>query len=441
MISESQALAALPDEGFVRDYVRYAMKVTDGNAAYHVAGALVLLSQVAPHDICVPFATPLYTNLFALSVGPSTDSRKSAGVSLCRGIMEDAGLHDQIGDEPGSREGLVDMLAAEPRSVIFYSEFGDFLAATRFGYLEKLRQAYTNLYDCQPLSRALAGRKQRKVQAPRMSIFGGVTVSQLEYYTIATDWEGGFMGRFFTVYAPRERDYAFQPMDDKVARANVVSRLRGLARIDDVELSVWAGPCLGLSPGAHRCYFDWYKKNAGRKASADEQSKVGLLRAPAMAAKVAVLLSLDAGAVRSKGWHIEEQEMYFATRIMEMHVESVIEVASRLAPNKDLKDRIRVLEVIRAERGPISLGEISRRSKVGLKKRVIDVVQTLEEERLIRRVQTPNGSAGDYFVAVEHDASPDAKIIQLFKDAAQAPTLEGAAEEPTATAGEPSELE
>lgn len=439
MISESQALAALPDEGFVRDYVRYAMKVTDGNAAYHVAGALVLLSQVAPHDLCVPFATPLYTNIFALSVGPSTDSRKSAGVGLCRGVMEDAGLHDQIGDEPGSREGLVDMLGANPRTAIFYSEFGDFLAATRFGYLEKLRQAYTNLYDCQPLSRALAGRKQRKVKDPRLSIFGGVTVSQLEYYTMATDWEGGFMGRFFTVYAPRERDYAFQPMDDREARQKVVDRLRVLTHFDDTDLSVWNGPCLGLSPGAHRCYFDWYKKNAGRKDSADEQSKVGLLRAPAMAAKVAVLLSLDAGTVRSKGWYIEEQEMYFATRILEMHVESVIEVASRLAPNRDLKDRIRALEVIRSEKGPISLGEISRRSKVGLKKRVIDVVQTLEEEKMIRRLATPNGSQGDWFVAVEHDTSPDAKVLQLFRDAAEAPVLEGA--DGAGPASEPTELE
>lgn len=440
MISESQALAALPDEGFVRDYVRYAMKVTDGNAAYHVAGALVLLSQIMPTDLCMPFANPLYTNVFALSVGPSTDSRKSAGISICRDIMKASGLMAQIAEEPGSREALSEILLASPRCVVFYSEFGDFLAATKFGYLEKLRQAYTNLYDCQPFSRALMGKKVKRIEDPRLSIFGGVTVSQLEHYTIQTDWQGGFMGRFFTIFAPRERDYAFQPMDDRVSRQAVVDRLRALAHFTDDDLDVWAGPCEGISPGAHRCYIDWYTALSRKKKRLEEEAKVGLLRANNMVTKVAMLLSLDSGAMRRAAWQIQEQEMYFATRIVELHVESVIEVASRLAPTRDLKDRLKALEVIRAAEGPISLGDISMLSKVGLKKRVIDIVQTLEEEKMIRRLPTPNGAAGDFFVAMEHDTSPDAKIIQLFKDAANVPELEGAPQ-PVAAIGDPVELE
>ena len=50
MIREAEVLAALPPHGFVRTYVEYACQRTDANAAYHLAGALSILTQTVPLD-------------------------------------------------------------------------------------------------------------------------------------------------------------------------------------------------------------------------------------------------------------------------------------------------------------------------------------------------------------------------------------------------------
>ena len=132
MISEQEVWDALPSRGFLRSYVEYASTTTDANIAYHVAAGLSILSQTVPTDFCVPYASPLWGNMFSLIVGDSSKSRKTASINVAQRILRDA-IPGSVGEVPGSQEGLYEGLRAQPRQLIIYGEFGEFLAKAEQG--------------------------------------------------------------------------------------------------------------------------------------------------------------------------------------------------------------------------------------------------------------------------------------------------------------------
>ena len=147
MISEQEAIDALPSQGFVRNYVEYAAQCTDANLAYHIAGALSCLTQCVPPEYAVPYASPIHGNLYSMIVGGSSKSRKTASINIAQRICREA-IIDSIGEMPGSQEGLYESLRGQNRQLIVYGEWGEFLAKAEEGYLMSMKTAYTSLWDC-----------------------------------------------------------------------------------------------------------------------------------------------------------------------------------------------------------------------------------------------------------------------------------------------------
>lgn len=147
MIAEQEVWDALPPRGFVRSYVEYAQGTTDANIAYHVAGALSILTQTVPIDYCVPYASPLWGTMYSLLVGDSSKSRKTAAINVAQRVLREA-VPGSVGEIPGSQEGLYESLRAQQRQLIVYGEFGEFLAKSEQGYMMPLKTTLTNLWDC-----------------------------------------------------------------------------------------------------------------------------------------------------------------------------------------------------------------------------------------------------------------------------------------------------
>jgi hypothetical protein len=375
VIREADVLAALPSSGFVRSYVEYACQRTDANAAYHLAGALSILTQTVPIDYCVPYASPLWGNLFTLVVGDSSKSRKTASINIAQRILREA-LPDVVGEVPGSQEGLYESLRAQQRQLIIYGEFGEFLAKAEEGYLMALKTAFTNLFDGIPIGRALANKRQGAVHDPRLSLLCGVATDLLERHTEQADWTGGFLARFLTFHAEPEREFATPPTDDPIERRKLAQWIAALANPPTPP-----GLCLWLDDAGTAMWHDWDESMRPMRNGANRRVAAACSRTAAIAAKVALLLAWDVGQARSgRDWYVGEKELESALKIASLHLHSVIELGERVTGSRDMRDRRSVLRAISSS--PTPLGVIIRESEL-LKRRVREILDSLLEERTV----------------------------------------------------------
>lgn len=375
MLSETEVWAALPPTGFVRSYVEYASNCTDANVAYHLAGALTCLTQAVPIDYCVPYASPLWGNMFSLIVGDSSKSRKTASINIARRVMHDA-INGCIGETPGSQEGLYESLRSQQRMVVLYGEFGEFLAKAEEGYLMSLKTAYTNLWDGIPIGRALAKTRKGSIDNPRLSLLCGVATDLLERHTEQADWTGGFLARFLTLHAEPEREFATPPIDDFAKRTAVTQHLRQLATAGNPP-----GPCLWLDAAGEKMWNDWYESMRPMRTGANRRVAAACSRTTSIAAKTALLLAWDIGQARSgQPWHVGTTELESALKIADLHLKSVLELGERITGSRDMRDRALVLRFI--SEMPTPIGYVIRQSDL-LKRRVKEIIDTLLEERAI----------------------------------------------------------
>lgn len=376
----------LPNNSFLYNYIRYASQCTDAHKAYHVVCGLGALAQTAPNEYAFPFGSPMFSHIYGLCIGKSTESRKSAGISIAAKMVEEA-IPNALGEAPGSKENLIDALRATPRQLITYGEFGSFLAATERGYMMPLKTVYTEAWDGSTIGRGLVRKSKEQTEAknPRLSLLCGSTLDFLERHTEPADWTGGFMSRFLTVYPDRERTWARPPGAEPEFRAELIKRLAAYndatAMGHEFKAPWWH--CLGFTRDADRMWTEWYSA-LGRRASEANANEVagGIARSHAHALKVALLLAWDAGIPRAgQSWYLPDWVLRPALMITDLHIRSLLRVGENLAASKDMRERQTVLSVISNE--PKQLGQIIRKSKL-LKRRTMEIIETLMEEGAVK---------------------------------------------------------
>lgn len=398
MISEQEVWEALPARGFVRSYVEYASQTTDANVAYHVASAISILTQTVPLDYCVPYASPLWGNMFSLIVGDSSKSRKTASINVAQRVLREA-VQGSVGEVPGSQEGLYESLRAQQRQLIIYGEFGEFLAKAEQGYMMPLKTALTNLWDAIPIGRALANNRRGLVQDPRLSLLCGVATDLLERHTEQADWTGGFLARFLTFHAEPERNYAAPPIDDPMRRGQIVQWVKNLAAPQTAP-----GRCLWLDAHGQQMWGDWWEDMGKTRDRANRRVAAACARSTSIAAKTALLLAWDVGQARSgQDWFVGEAELESALKITNLHLDSVIELGETVTGSKDMRDRRAVLRNI--GHLPTPLGVVIKSSDL-LKRRVMEIIDSLTEERSIR-MERVNGQICYLQTPEEHQALVD----------------------------------
>ena len=376
MLTEKQVADSLPSHGFLRSYVEYASTCTDANSAYHIAGALACLSQCVPEQYAVPYASPIYGNLYTMIVGGSSKSRKTASINIAQRILREA-IPGAIGEVPGSQEGLYEALREHPRQLVVYGEWGEFLAKAEEGYMMPLKTAYTSLWDSIPIGRALASSRKGNIENPRLSLLCGVATDLLERHTEQADWTGGFLARFFTLHAEPEREYSSPPVDDPQRRGEMTRWLTSLA-----STKTAIGPCLWLDDQAKAMWSDWYEGQRPLREGASRRASAACARTSSIAAKLALLIAWDIGQARSGGpWRVSINELEPALKLSNLHLDSVLELGERVTGSRDMRDRASVLRAVADV--PTPVGYILRESEM-LKRRAKEILESLVEERAIR---------------------------------------------------------
>lgn len=375
---------ALPQDSFLRNYVWYGSELTDANAVYHLGAGLSLLTQACPDDLHIRLGSKLCGNLYTLVVGVSTDSRKTSAVQIAREVLDEA-KPGQAAERPGSYEGLVESLRMQPRQWIPYGEFGHFLAETQHGYMNKIKTGLADVYDGNPIGRKLVPGKpgtQRiipPVDKPRLSLLCACTPGFLSRFSEPVDWTDGFFARFFTLQASRARYYVTTPNEVPEHRAWIVQRLARLLN-DPPTMPAICEPFMGETMDLIQEWARWSVSFSRMRRS--QKTAGAIARSQALVMKIALLLSLENGFVKGPSWRMDPRILRVAMQIVSLHLESVLAIGDRLGGTPDMNDRQSILEVLSDGR-PRTLGQLTREVCL-LKKRVLELLETLQEEGLVK---------------------------------------------------------
>jgi hypothetical protein len=395
MISEKQVWAALPSSGFLHSYVNWASRWTGAPVGFHAVAGLCLLSQTVPTTYAFPWATPLRMNFYGLLVGPSGVGGKGRSISVAREVLTPAVPAAEM-EQPGSPQACSESLSGNPQ-IIFYDEFGDFLEKTRAGQLAALRTTFTNLYDCARVGNKLVDRPGKKKLVaqpnPRLSLLGGVTPTFLEEFGSKTDWDGGFMSRFFTIYSTSERrpPSDFQGTAERDYLSNALAGLITAKGGKDDLFNALPSlcPCGGWATDAIPLWEDWIERKDKRVATSPPLIAGAIDRAAAYVVKIAMLLAWDRGDARARTpWVLGTDLLTHAIALTELHLQSMEEVAAGLVFDRDSRDE---RDMYRA------IGETGTRYSQALRnsgltfRRGAETIRSLAEKKLIELDSSPDG--------------------------------------------------
>lgn len=380
-VTEAESLSALPAHGFIRDYVDHAMKLTDSPVAYHLATGLGVLATCLDPDLHIWFGgTRLYAPVWLLLVGRSGADRKTTAVAIGSDLLRDLDIN-LLGDEPGSPEGLRDSLRMNPKQTIFYPEFGEFLqkSSNESSQFAVIRSMMTKLYDCHTVNVRLSTRRLT-MENPRMSVIAACTGAHLQDYTGPVDYHGGFMSRFATIHARRERSFSNPPRPNEAERQALSDRLTELRDLT-------AGVCNGFDHRAERILQEWQKTIVEHYASnSPEWTRGAVARAPTLARKVALLYSADFGnAMGGQPFSISLEALIPALRFAELHLKSIVEVTEKLTGSRYGRERMNILGVLHRDvTAPVSFSDVLRFTMPRIeKRRAIQILDSLKSEGIV----------------------------------------------------------
>ena len=193
---------ALPEDGWLGDYLRAVVPFTDAPVEFHLASGLGVLAaatgnrrwRISWGDVTV------YPNLWVVLVAPSSFWRKSTSISLAERLLRDSDPKAVLPSD-FSRERFLEILADRADGLLSLKEFGAFLAALGRDYMGGMKETLTELYDGpSEYTRALKSGVIT-VRNPALTILAATTLDWLESRISDGDLAGGFLGRFLFVTA------------------------------------------------------------------------------------------------------------------------------------------------------------------------------------------------------------------------------------------------
>lgn len=383
-VTEAAVIDALPqyENSFVRWFAIHCSKYTDAPLAYAAGSAYCLLAATAPMSLKLTGlgGGDVSPNLWTLLVGRSGRDRKSTVVNLARSMLKGTGLENELlAAKPTSAEALEKMMLSKPRQLHVFSEMGTILAETKMAsnYYARVKPLLVDLYDGQSSGREnAAGQVIEAATTIHLSMLAAVNPSYLELLTDSSDWEAGFLSRFFTLYAESERS-ARKDTTDPAVREALRTWLVSVAHHE-------ALPCGGMTPEAEEILFAWeseFEKRAEREAP---HMSGHVARAITQVRKLALLTAWDVGeprgmhsALGQSRWLLQPHHVVPAIKLGELSWRSVLYLAPLSASSKDIRDRRTVVNALQADQWT-EMGELLRRCpKVGLQKRMNEVLSTL----------------------------------------------------------------
>jgi hypothetical protein len=218
--------AALPDDGWLAEYMRAVTPLTDAPPEFHlVAGLCALSTAVGNRLYTESWGQNVFPHLWAVLVAPSSFWRKSTAINQAERMLR-AASEGSVYPTDFSREKLITMLSKQPAGLLAVKEFGGFLAMLSRDYMAGAKETLTELYDGPDVYTRALQKEMVKVERPALTLLGATTLDWLEGKITEGDLQGGFLARFLFVTARTKASPKGMtaPMDS-AARARLTSDL------------------------------------------------------------------------------------------------------------------------------------------------------------------------------------------------------------------------
>lgn len=241
---------ALPDEGWLADYLRAVTPLTDAPAEFHLVSGLCALSAAIGNRLHTrEWGQNVFPHLWAVLVAPSSFWRKSTAIGQAQALVE-AGAPDAIYPEDFSREKLVALFGEKPSGLLVLKEFGGFLAMLGRDYMTGTKEMLTGLYDGPEVYKRALKKDEVIIQRPAITLLGATTLDWLEAKITEGDLQGGFLARFLFVTAKEKASPKGLTGDiDPVLRTRLVSSLQTVYQRAPTQIT--------YEPAAREAYDEW----------------------------------------------------------------------------------------------------------------------------------------------------------------------------------------
>jgi len=200
-------------EGFIREYVDYADKLSEAPRVFHIAVGLAIAAATLGRRVYLPaYGSRIYPTIWILLVATSSVMRKSTAVSLGRDILElaceERSENSSVLPDEWTPPILYQRLQNEPSQTIVSREFGALLKYLTQSYMRGARETMTDLFDGRrKWEREIKGEKnatesEKKItlEWPQLNL---IAASNIDWFinSLRGDELGGFAQRF--LYFPQ----------------------------------------------------------------------------------------------------------------------------------------------------------------------------------------------------------------------------------------------
>lgn len=327
---------AVPEKGFLREYVDYASDCMDAPEIFHLFTGLATLAATCANKIKIGFGDGyIHPNLWTVLIAGSSMFRKSTALSTACKLLWQTNEGIILPNE-FSPELLTASLADQPNGIFVWPEMKNALSTLNRSYMEGTKEFLTEIYDVPDFYRRKLKQSEFVIRHPTVSILGATTIDWLVSSVKGGDITGGFLARF--IYVPameKSRDIAL-PAKTQANRRNALAI--SLAEVGKVEGEFDAEPIRHL-------YEPWYYRNSADLQNDDNAHVLGgfYSRLAVYALKIAMLLEVS----KTRSLRLSEETMDQTFAIMDYLKKSVRYLIEReLHGTKDSADLERVFRLI-----------------------------------------------------------------------------------------------
>jgi hypothetical protein len=294
--------------GIAGDFIRLVAPQTEGDPCALLIAFLTVVGSLIGRGAYLPVGpTHHYGNLFAVIIAETSKGRKGTvmaeakrfatmidptiGARMLGGLSSGEGLIEAVRDarfdDSQNEQGklpiakVIDNGVADKRLLVAESEMGQALqAAGREGNI--LSAVLRMSWDGDEL-RTLARSNKNVCREPHISIFGNITLDELQRLLTSTDRTNGFGNRFLWVCAKRSQELPWGGQVDEAALQALAAKAAHV-----ISIAEYYGKCGWVSDAASLWAREYSRLSAGRPGLAGAMSA----RAEAQTLRIALIYAI-----------------------------------------------------------------------------------------------------------------------------------------------------
>lgn len=395
-------LPELP-EGFFRDYMEYGKRMSYAYPAYHLAGALTLVSLICGRRIAIKStASTIYGNIFAMCIGPTSISGKSTANDFVNDfftLVRQEGTIDEL-PKKLSPQGLLQRLNKIPCRLWAYDECSEFFTDSQSHWGEALESNLCSLYDSRSVGYGLSIKKKEDsewmIKNAYVTCLWNTTSSGIEQHIQERSVSSGLVPRFMWFWmhgtngVRKNRDFNKDDIQEKLKLQREMGDLQKILKdrpINDTSITF----------GISEILEDWLIEDLQTHMSSDDElHRVCSARLVPQAYKIAMLFAVMdtelqeyiASKKPSEPIHIKIPDKYaliakdIAENYLRPRLEHVINLA-KYNDGKNFQDMIR--KSISNHKGAATKSQIIRDTRIQ-SRQLEEALQTMEEGEIIEQI-------------------------------------------------------